>query len=241
MSNLSFDIVIPIYNEGEKIIKLFQQFDIHIKNKFRVLLCYDDDDDNIFKYTDEFKNYKFDIKLIKNPSKGPCSAVVEGLKVSESECKIVFPADDLLNPPIIEKMYQCFKEGNDIVVASRFIKGGSMKGCPLLKSILVRTASSTLYFLSSIPVKDASNGFRLFSNNLLNKVNIESKVGFAYSLELLAKCNRLKLNIAEVPAQWEERSEGSSRFKIFKWLPEYLKWYMYGLSTTWLRKKPKDV
>ena len=241
MSNLSFDIVIPIYNEGEKIIKLFQQFDIHIKNKFRVLLCYDDDDDNIFKYTDEFKNYKFDIKLIKNPSKGPCSAVVEGLKASESECKIVFPADDLLNPPIIEKMYQCFKEGNDIVVASRFIKGGSMKGCPLLKSILVRTASSTLYFLSSIPVKDASNGFRLFSNNLLNKVNIESKVGFAYSLELLAKCNRLKLNIAEVPAQWEERSEGSSRFKIFKWLPEYLKWYMYGLSTTWLRKKPKDV
>ena len=241
MSNLSFDIVIPIYNEGEKIIKLFQQFDIHIKNKFRVLLCYDDDDDNIFKYTDEFKNYKFDIKLIKNPSKGPCSAVAEGLKVSESECKIVFPADDLLNPPIIEKMYQCFKEGNDIVVASRFIKGGSMKGCPLLKSILVRTASSTLYFLSSIPVKDASNGFRLFSNNLLNKVNIESKVGFAYSLELLAKCNRLKLNIAEVPAQWEERSEGSSRFKIFKWLPEYLKWYMYGLSTTWLRKKPKDV
>ena len=241
MSNLSFDIVIPIYNEGEKIIKLFQQFDIHIKNKFRVLLCYDDDDDNIFKYTDEFKNYKFAIKLIKNPSKGPCSAVVEGLKVSESECKIVFPADDLLNPPIIEKMYQCFKEGSDIVVASRFIKGGSMKGCPLLKSILVRTASSTLYFLSSIPVKDASNGFRLFSNNLLNKVNIESKVGFAYSLELLAKCNRLKLNIAEVPAQWEERSEGSSRFKIFKWLPEYLKWYMYGLSTTWLRKKPKDV
>lgn len=241
MSNLSFDIVIPIYNEGEKIIKLFQQFDIHIKNKFRVLLCYDDDDDNIFKYTDEFKSYKFDIKLIKNPSKGPCSAVVEGLKASESECKIVFPADDLLNPPIIEKMYQCFKEGNDIVVASRFIKGGSMKGCPLLKSILVRTASSTLYFLSSIPVKDASNGFRLFSNNLLNKVNIESKVGFAYSLELLAKCNRLKLNIAEVPAQWEERSEGSSRFKIFKWLPEYLKWYMYGLSTTWLRKKPKDV
>ena len=72
-------------------------------------------------------------------------------------------------------------------------------------------------------------------------VNIESKVGFAYSLELLAKCNRLKLKIAEIPAQWEERSEGSSRFKIFKWLPQYLKWYFYGLSTTWLKKKPEDT
>ena len=138
-------------------------------------------------------------------------------------------------------MYFAFEENNDIVVASRFIKGGSMKGCPLIKSILVRTASTTLFLLSSIPVKDASNGFRLFSRRLLNSVNVESKVGFAYSLELLAKCNRLKFKVYEIPAQWEERSEGSSRFKIIKWLPEYLKWYFYGLSTTWLKRGPQDV
>ena len=36
---------------------------------------------------------------------------------------------------IIDKMYSAFKENNDIVVASRFIKGGSMKGCPFIKSI----------------------------------------------------------------------------------------------------------
>ena len=112
-----------------------------------------------------------------------------------------------------------------------------MINCPLLKSILVRTASFTLYILSSIPVRDASNGFRLFSRELLNKVEIESKVGFAYSLELLAKCNRLNYKICEVPAKWEERSEGSSRFKIFKWLPQYLKWYIYGISTTWFKRK----
>ena len=138
-------------------------------------------------------------------------------------------------------MYLTFKENNDIVVASRFIKGGSMKGCPLIKSILVRLASTTLYLLSSIPVRDASNGFRLFSRHLLDTVRIESNVGFAYSLELLAKCNRLKLKISEIPAQWEERSEGSSRFKVLKWLPEYLRWYFYGLSTTWLKKGPQDV
>tara|TARA_B100002052_G_scaffold291453_1_gene311471 strand:- start:189 stop:473 length:285 start_codon:yes stop_codon:yes gene_type:complete len=90
--------------------------------------------------------------------------------------------------------------------------------------------------LSSIPVRDASNGFRLFSRKLLREVNIESKVGFAYSLELLVKCHRFKYNIAEVPALWEERSEGESKFKIFKWLPQYLKWYIYGLQTTWLGK-----
>ena len=105
----------------------------------------------------------------------------------------------------------------------------------------MRTASTTLFLFSSIPVRDASNGFRLFSRRLLNSVEVESKVGFAYSLELLAKCNRLQLKIFEISAQWEERSEGSSRFKILKWLPGYLKWYFYGLGTTWLKKGPQDV
>ena len=149
---------------------------------------------------------------------------------------IVYPADDFLNFNIIDKMFEAYEEGNDIVVASRFMKGGSMKGCPLIKSILVRLASATLFMFSSIPVQDASNGFRLFSRKLLNSVNIESKLGFAYSLELLAKGNRLGFKIKEIPAQWEERSEGSSRFKVFKWLPDYLKWYFYGLETTWFRK-----
>ena len=93
------------------------------------------------------------------------------------------------------------------------------------------------FFFSSIPVRDASNGFRLFSNNLLKKIKIESKLGFAYSLEILVKCNRLKMKIVEVPAQWEERSVGESKFKIFKWLNEYLVWYFYGLKTFWLKKK----
>ena len=114
-----------------------------------------------------------------------------------------------------------------------------MKGCPLIKSILVRLASSTLYLFSSIPVKDASNGFRLFSKNLLNQTRVEAKLGFAYSLELLVKCNRMGLKIDQIPALWEERSQGKSRFKIFRWLPGYLKWYFYGLGTTWLKKKYK--
>ena len=241
MIKTSLEIVIPIYNEGENIIKLLKQFEDLVKTQFRVLLCYDSDDDNIFNFTDELKKFKFEILLVKNYDEGPCAAVKKGLYFGNSDCVIVYPADDFLNISILDEMYFSFKDGNDIVVASRFIKGGSMKGCPLLKSILVRAASTTLYFFSSIPVRDASNGFRLFSRHLLNTIYIESKVGFAYSLELLVKCKRLKLKIFEIPARWEERSQGSSRFKLFKWLPEYLQWYFYGLGTTWLRKGPEHV
>ena len=241
IKQIDLEIVIPIYNEGENVIKLLKQFELIIKTKFRVLLCYDSDEDNIFDYKEMIKKFKFEIIFVKNLEKGPSAAVKKGMYFGKSDCIIVYPADDFLNVAIIDQMYSSFRAGNEIVVASRFIKGGSMKGCPLIKAILVRVASTTLYLLSSIPVRDASNGFRLFSRKLLNTVEIESKVGFAYSLELLSKCNRLKLKIEEIPAQWEERSEGSSRFKVLKWLPEYLRWYIYGLSTTWLRKSPQQV
>jgi len=237
MNKIPLEIIIPVFNEGDKILELMELFQKNIKNNFRVLFCYDLENDNIFQYKDKLKEFNFDILLIKNPSRGPCSAIKEGFKSGNSDCVIVYPADDFINFNILDEMYNKFISGNHIVAASRFVKGGSMKDCPLIKSILVRTASFTLYYLSSIPIKDASNGFRLFSRQLLNEVNIESKVGFAYSLELLAKCNRLKYKISEIPAQWEERSEGSSRFKVFKWLPQYLKWYIYGLSTTWLRRR----
>ena len=236
------DIIIPVYNEGQKVIRLLGLFEKNIKNKFNIFFCYDDDNDDIFNYSGGFEKFKFPIKLIKNKSIGPCSAVITGLEKSKSDCKLVYPADDFINTNIIDIMFDKFNEGADIVVASRFIKGGSMKGCPMIKSFLVRTASFTLHAFSSIPVEDASNGFRMFSKKLLNKVKIQSKMGFAYSLELLVKCNRLGYKISEVPAQWEERSEGQSNFKILRWLGEYLRWYIYGLKTFWLKKRePIDI
>ena len=237
MNHTKLEIIIPVYNEGEKIVRLLNEFNNHIKTNFKVLICYDLESDDLFKFTHEFKKFNFDIKLIKNPSSGPLTAIKQGFLEGNSDAVIVYPADDFLNYKLLDNMYNKFLQGNDIIVASRFMKGGSMTNCPLIKSILVRTASFTLYFFSSIPVRDASNGFRLFSRKLLNDVQIESKIGFAYSLELLVKCHRLKKKIAEVPALWEERSEGKSRFKLFKWIPQYLKWYLYGLGTTWLKKK----
>jgi len=239
MKKLNFDLVIPIYNEGYSVIKLIKIIKQNIKKKkFNIIFCYDSKKDNIFNYKKDLKKINLPIYFSKNPSTGPCSAVIYGLKKSKSKCKIVYPADDFINTKLISKMHNLYlSKKSDIVVASRFIKGGSMKGCPMLKSIIVRLASWSLYTFSSIPVKDASNGFRLFSHNLLKKVKLESKLGFAYSLELLVKCERLGLKISEVPAKWEERTEGSSNFKILTWLPQYIKWYLYGLETYWLKKK----
>ena len=97
MSKVSFEIVIPVFNEGEKVLKLMELFERNIKNNFRVLFCYDLANDNIFELDDQLKKFNFEIKYVKNPLKGPCSAIKEGFKLAKSDCVIVYPADDFLN------------------------------------------------------------------------------------------------------------------------------------------------
>lgn len=216
-------------NDNENILKLIPKLVKHLKYDFIISICYDSNDP-ILNNENEIKKIYAKTQFLKNPAQGPCEAIKYGLFQTSNDCKIVYPADDFLNISLMNKMYEEFKLGADLVVASRFIKGGSMKGCPLLKSILVRAASFSLFYLSTIPVRDASNGFRLFSKNLITNCGIESTKGFSYSLELLVKADRYKYKIVEVPAQWEERSVGQSNFKIGMWINSYLKWYFYGLA-----------
>jgi hypothetical protein len=129
----------------------------------------------------------------------------------------------------------------DIVCASRFIPGGSMIGCPWLKAVLVRASNFTLYHLARLPTRDASNGFRLFSRRIIDNIVVESDHGFAYSIELLVKAHRLGWKVDEIPAQWIERRQGQSRFRVIKWLPGYLRWYFYAFATTYLRLPPRTV
>jgi glycosyltransferase involved in cell wall biosynthesis len=238
---IELDIIIPVYNEGENIAGVLNLLGKNVATPFRVLICYDHDTDNTLPVVrNNSKNLSFETVLIKNQGFGVHNAITTGFKASNAAAVLVFPADTE-NAKIIDRMYEKFKQGHDIVAASRFMKGGCMKGCPWLKSFLVRSASFTLYWLASIPIKDASNGFRLFSKRLLDTVEIESSHGFTYSLELLVKCHRLRWKIAEVPATWHERNKGQSRFHLFKWLPYYLRWYFYGLMNTYLKKSPETV
>jgi hypothetical protein len=167
--------------------------------------------------------------------------VLTGFSASTAPFILVFPADDDFNAGIIDAMVAEATKGCDIVCASRFMAGGSMVGCPWLKAALVRAASFTLYYVARLPTHDASSGFRLFSRRVLDEIEIESERGFCYSIELLVKCHRLHWRIGEVPAQWFERTRGASRFQVIKWLPDYLRWYIYAFATTYLRRAAASV
>jgi glycosyltransferase involved in cell wall biosynthesis len=237
------DIVIPVYNEGANIVPTLSALARDVKTPNRILICYDREDDDTLpaiKSNGEALN-ALTIAFVRNRGRGAHGAVLTGFSASDAPFVLVFPADDDYNAGMLDSMVSEAVNGCDIVCASRFMAGGSMLGCPWLKAVLLRAANFTLYHVARIPTHDASNGFRLFSRRVLDEIAIESEHGFCYSIELLVKCHRLRWRIGEVPARWFERAHGASRFQVIKWIPSYLRWYIYAFATTYFRRPPTSV
>ena len=224
-----YDLIIPVYNE-KNIIRLIDYIFINSKKFIKIYICYDDENDitiNIIRNSKYNKSSK--IITLKNLSKGPCEAIKTGIFSSKANALIVYPADDFNNGLLLDKMYELFLKGYDIVCPSRFMKGGLIKNCPLIKYIIVKIISLSLYRFSSIKIKDPTNGFRLFSRKLIKNHPIKSKLGFAYSLELLVKASKNRYRVIELPSIWIEREDRKSNFKILKWAKDYLKWYFLAI------------
>jgi glycosyltransferase involved in cell wall biosynthesis len=236
------DIIIPVYSEGANILRTLHALAREVKTPAQILICYDrDDDDTLPTIRNNPVPGGQPIAFVRNHRPGVHGAVLAGFARSKASFAIVFPADDDYNPKMLDEMVAKAERGNDIVCASRFMPGGCMKGCPWLKAALVRSANFTLRYIARMPTHDSSNGFRLFSRRAIACIPIESDSGFCYSIELLVKCHRLGWPIGEVPAQWFERTQGESRFRVLRWLPAYLRWYVYAFATTWLRRPAHSV
>ena len=239
MKKNELDILIPVYNEDEIIIGTIKNILSVVKSDYRILICYDYEEDPTLKIIK--KNFPNNAKIffIKNFSKGFNAAIISGFRNSLAQATIIFMADDHINHNIIDLCYEKFNEGYDVVCPSRFIKGGKMIGNPILKALLTRLVSFFLYHFTSFPIKDSTNSFRLFSKKLIDNIQIESNKGFTLSLELTAKAHRFGYKITEIPTTWKERDKGQSRFKLFSFILPYLKWLFYIIKTSIYKKNEK--
>ena len=233
------DILIPVFQEDEVIVKTLKNIQSVLKYNYKILICYDYDEDPTLKIIKENFPNNLNILFIKNFSRGFNNALISGFKSSKAKAAIIFMADDHANHNLINLCYEKFEEGFQVVCPSRFIKGGQMIGNPFLKGVLTRLTSFFLFNFTSFPIKDPTNSFRLFPKKLIDEVKIESSRGFTLSLELTAKAHRLRYKIIEVPAIWIERKKGKSRFKLISFIMPYTKWLFYIIKTSIFHKNAK--
>src|SRR3989344_2968217 len=116
------DIVIPVCNEGENILDLFRALEKEVKTSLRVFVCYDFDEDATLAALRD-KIWGFEVVFVKNEEGGVHAAIMSGFRKTTAPAVLTFGADEANNAGIIDSMYAKLKEGNDIVVASRLMKG----------------------------------------------------------------------------------------------------------------------
>ncbi|MBX9686402.1 MAG: glycosyltransferase [Candidatus Obscuribacterales bacterium] len=222
----TLDIIMPVYHEGEPVSRVLDSLIAAVQTPFRLVVCYDMDDDPTLTTIKRYEG-RADLNLlyVKNQGRGVLDALRSGIRASNANAVMIYVADDISNAHLVDRMFKEYARGAELVVGSRFIPGGCMRGCPPLKSFLVRSGASTLYYLAGLPIKDPTNGVRIYDRRIFEELEIESSDGWAFNLELLIKCHALGYKIAEVPYQHFERVTGESKFRVFKWLPQYLRWY----------------
>lgn len=224
-------IILPVFNEGKNIKDQIDTIEQSVAAEHEILVVYDFDEDDTVPVAKNLAKKYASVRLVKNIfGRGIINAVKTGFKKASGQYVVVMPADLADNPQTIVKMYKKIQQGWDIVCATRYGGGGAKLGGPKIKTFLSRMAGLSTPLLLGIPTTDIANGFKMYRRKVIDAIKIESDGGWEFAMEMVIKAKKLNFKISEVPTVWRDRTQGKSKFKLIKWLPKYIRWYLVGIG-----------
>lgn len=224
-------IIIPAYNEGESIVPGLKRILGAVEHPVELSIVVDDENDSTVKPVRDLHREHPNVNLLVNTfGRGPANAIRYGLHNAATPVIVVTMADGCDDPRQIDDLIDLIDRGVVVAAASRYMPGGQQVGGPRFKGFLSKTAGRMLYWFAGVGTRDATNSFKAYSRDFIEKVGVESSAGFEIGLELTAKARRLRLPIAEIPTIWLDRQFGESNFNLRKWLPAYLRWFVFAFG-----------
>ena len=209
-SRADLTVVIPTYNERDRLAeligRLFESAAAH-RVALEVVVVDDNSPDGTGQIADDLAR-SHRMQVIHRAGKlGLGTAVVAGFGAATSDIVGVMDADFSHPPSLLPKMFAVFQStGADVLVASRYIPGGSTPSWPFKRRLLSRTACLLARPLS--PIRDAASGFFLIRRTIAQQVTIKAG-GFKICLELIVRGWPTKL--VEIPYQFDDRELGESK------------------------------
>jgi dolichol-phosphate mannosyltransferase len=235
-----YSVVVPVFNEGANIAAYCRQARAALPPGFELIVAYDFEEDDTLPAlaalgADERPER---LRLVRNRlGRGVRFAIDAGMREAAGEVVVVSMADLSDDFSAAEEMVARAERGAAVVCASRYMRGGAQHGGPWLKGVLSRMAGVSLHWLAGVPTHDPTNSFKAYRRDFLRRTPIESEAGFSLGLELTLKAHFSGERVEEVPAQWWDRTAGQSRFRLWAWLPLYLRWYFWAFGQR-LRGRP---
>lgn len=223
-------IVLPVFNEGPAVEPVLRALHAGIATSKELIVVWDFDADTTRPVVERLANELPGLRGLRNDiGRGVLNAMRAGIAEARGSLILISMADGSDEPHVVDPMVRLACEGAAVVSASRYMPGGHQVGGPLLKRTLSRIAGLTLHWFGGVATHDPTNNFKLYRRDFLDAVVIESKAGFELALELTVKATIMGRRVAEVPTTWRDRTAGQSNFRLRKWLPQYLRWYLVAL------------
>ncbi|MBN3581763.1 polyprenol monophosphomannose synthase [Algoriphagus aestuarii] len=218
-------VIIPTYNEIENIQDMIQSV-MGLDGNFELLIIDDGSPDGtagIVKANQE--NYSGRLHLLERKGKlGLGTAYIAGFEWALSKAyDYIFEMDcDFShNPKDLIRLYNACVEGNfDMAIGSRYITGVNVVNWPMGRVLMSYFASVYVKFITGLPIKDATAGFKCYHQSVLRGIRLKEVkfIGYAFQIEMKFTAWKLGFKLTEVPIIFTDRTKGTSKMSpgIFK-------------------------
>jgi dolichol-phosphate mannosyltransferase len=233
-------IVLPIYNEEKRLAELINKIGNVLstsKLSYRIIAVNDGSSDNSGRILEDISKGMPVTIITHKMNRGLGETIRDGFEFAaeisnDGDLIVRMDADGTQDPSLIPQMFQKMQDGFDVVIASRYAKGGEERGLTFKRKFFSRMAN--LLMKACFPVKgllDYSCGYRAYNAEIIKRAIavfgndfIELKgLGFTVTPEKLVKLIRLGARITEVPLVLRyDLKESLSKMQSYKTILGYL-------------------
>jgi len=220
-------IVLPTYNEAKNILTVLQEINQQKAflggDELMVLVVDDSSSDGTANLVKKAQSSYPNLYLLGGGQKaGLGAAYTRGFNYALTFLKadIVFEMDaDLSHDPnLIPVFINEIKKGADVVIGSRYIKGGSIpESWPVLRKLNSKWGNIFARFVAGLNnVQDCTSGYRAISKRILEKINL-SKLGvkgYSFQMNLLHAAIKQNATVREIPLNFKDRLYGESKMRL---------------------------
>ncbi|MFM6935818.1 MAG: polyprenol monophosphomannose synthase [Flavobacteriales bacterium] len=217
-------VIIPTYNELENVEPMVNAI-FALEKEFDILFIDDASPDGTAKTIERLQvQFPHRIFLEKRSGKlGLGTAYIHGFNWSLAhnyEYIFEMDCDFSHNPKDLISLLESCENGADVVIGSRYCKGGKIKNWPLKRILMSYFASVYVRLILFIGIKDTTAGFKCYRANVLNTIKLDHVTFKGYAFQICMKYAALKHGfiVKEVPITFIDRVMGESKMStgIFK-------------------------
>jgi dolichol-phosphate mannosyltransferase len=238
-SKAKLSIIVPTYNESQNIVRMLDSIAETLSpyKGSEIIVVDDNSPDGTAEMAKSHAKIistkkKIRIEIISRNGKfGLSSAIIKGVQYASGDFLVIMDGDFSHPPQVIPSIIQALQDSNyDIVIASRYVKGGSIIGWPFKRRLMSKGATKIAQYGLGIDVKDPVSGFFAFRRDIISGLKFDA-IGYKMLLEILVKTKGAR--VKEIPYTFTNRRIGTSKLDasvMFDYLGAVLRLYRYGKS-----------